>query len=112
VGLITFANVCVSVNTVAMVTVGPLARILGKRHDIHPYRSANLIDTISCSFPYMLPYAATIVAADAIQRELALRYDFVQVVPWGQEVVYIFYGMVLFPLMILAVITGFGRVRG
>jgi Na+/H+ antiporter NhaC len=112
VGLITFANACVSVNTVAMVTVGPLARILGKRHDIHPYRSANLIDTISCSFPYMLPYAATIVAADAIQRELALRYDFVQVVPWGQEVVYIFYGMVLFPLMIVAVITGFGRVRG
>jgi Na+/H+ antiporter NhaC len=112
VGLITFANACVSVNTVAMVTVGPLARILGKRHDIHPYRSANLIDTISCSFPYMLPYAATIVAANAIQRELAERYEFVQVIPWGQEVVYIFYGMVLFPLMILAVITGYGRVRG
>lgn len=112
VGLISFANVCVSVNTVAMVTVGPLARIVGKRHDIHPYRSANLIDTISCSFPYMLPYAATIVAANAIQRELALRYDFVQVVPWSQEVVYIFYGMVLFPLMIVAVITGFGRVKG
>jgi Na+/H+ antiporter NhaC len=112
VGLITFANVCVSVNTVAMVTAGPLARILGRRHDIHPYRSANLIDTISCSFPYMLPYAATIVAANSIQRELALRYDFVPVVPWAQEVVYIFYGMVLFPLMIVAVITGFGRVKG
>jgi Na+/H+ antiporter NhaC len=109
VGLITFANVCVSVNTVAMITVGPLANVLRKRHGIDPRRSANLMDTISCSFPYMLPYAATIVAADAIQRELALRYEFVQVIPWGQEVVYIFYGMVLFPLMIVAVITGFGR---
>lgn len=112
VGLITFANVCVSVNTVAMVTVGPLARILGKRHDIHPYRSANLIDTVSCSFPYMLPYASTIVAAHAIQRELVERYEFVEPLSWGQEVVYIFYGMVLFPLMIVAVITGFGRERG
>lgn len=112
VGLITFANICVSVNTVAMITVGPLANVLRKRHGIHEYRAANLLDTISCSFPYMLPYAATIVAANAIQRELALRYDFVQVVPWSQEVVYIFYGMVLFPLMIVAVITGFGREKG
>jgi len=112
VGLITFANVCVSVNTVAMITVGPLANTLRKRHDIHKYRSANLLDTISCSFPYMLPYAATIVAADAIQRELALRYDFVQVIPWAQEVPFIFYGMVLFPIMIIAVTTGYGREKG
>jgi Na+/H+ antiporter NhaC len=112
VGLITFANICVSVNTVAMITVGPLANVLRKRHNLSKYRSANLMDTISCSFPYMLPYAATIVAANGIQRELALRYEFVQVVPWSQEVVYIFYGMVLFPLMIIAVITGFGRERG
>lgn len=112
VGLISFANVCVSVNTVAMITVGPLANILRKRHRLHPHRSANLMDTISCSFPYMLPYSATIVAANAIQRELAVRYDFVEVIPWAQEVPYIFYGMVLFPLMIGAVITGFGRERG
>lgn len=95
-----------------MVTVGPLARILGKRHDIHPYRSANLIDTVLCSFPYMLPHASTIVAAHAIQRELAERYEVVEPLSWGQEVGYIFYGMVLFPLMIVAVITGFGRERG
>lgn len=112
VGLISFANVCVSVNTVAMITVGPLANILRKRHRLHPHRSANLMDTISCSFPYMLPYSATIVAANAIQRELAVRYDFVEVIPWAQEVPYIFYGMVLFPLMIGAVVTGFGRERG
>ena len=29
---------------------------LRKRHGIHPHRSANLMDTISCSFPYILPY--------------------------------------------------------
>jgi Na+/H+ antiporter NhaC len=111
-GLITFANVCVSVNTVAMITAGPLANVIRKRHGVSSYRSANLLDTVSCSFPYMLPYAATIVAANAIQRELALRYEFVEVLPWAQEVPYIFYGMVLFPLMIVAVITGYGRERG
>jgi Na+/H+ antiporter NhaC len=109
VGLISSANLCVSVNTVAMVTVGPLANKLRERHGIHPYRGANLLDTISCSFPYILPYAATIVAAAAIQRHVAETYPFVIVVPWAQEAPYIFYGIVLFPLMILAVITGFGR---
>ncbi len=112
VGLITFTNICVSVNTVAMITAGPLANVLRKRHGIHPYRSANLLDTISCSFPYFLPYAATIVAAVAIQKEVAEKYDFVQVLSAAEFVPYCFYGLVLFPLMIVAVITGFGRKTG
>lgn len=111
-GLISFTNICVSVNTVAMITAGPLANILRKRHGIHPYRSANLLDTISCSFPYLLPYAATIVAAGAIQQQVAERYDFVVLLSAAQFVPYCFYGLVLFPLMIIAVITGFGRKRG
>jgi Na+/H+ antiporter NhaC len=112
VALISFANVCVSVNTVAMITCGPLANALRKRHRIHPYRSANLLDTISCSFPYMLPYASTIIAAEAIQRKVAATHTFAPVLPWANQAVYIFYGIVLFFLMIFAVITGYGRSKG
>ena len=112
VALISFANLCVSVNTVAMITVGPLANELRKRHGIHPYRSANLMDTVSCSFPYILPYAATMVAATAIQRTLAERYSFVEVLPWASEAPYIFYSLLLFPVMIVAVVTGYGRKAG
>lgn len=112
IALITFTNICVSVNTVAMITAGPLANILRKRFNIHAYRSANLLDTVSCSFPYILPYAATVVAAVAIQNQVAERYTFATVIPWGQLVPYCFYAIVLFPLMILAVVTGFGRQRG
>ncbi|MEA2062635.1 MAG: Na+/H+ antiporter NhaC family protein [Gemmatimonadota bacterium] len=112
VALISLTNIFVPVNTIAMVTVGPLANKLRKRHGIHPYRSANLLDTISCSFPTLLPYESSLVAAAAIQRELATHYDFVVVVPWVQEAPYIFYGIVLFPVMIIAVITGFGRKKG
>ncbi len=112
VALISFANLCVSVNTVAMIAVGPLANEQRKRHKIHPCRSANLLDTISCSFPYILPYASTIIAADASQRKAAKDYAFVPIVPWAQEAPYIFYGMVLFVVMILAVATGYGRKKG
>jgi len=112
IGLISLMNICVSVNTVAMITAGPLANSLRKLHNIHPHRSANLIDTISCSFPYVLPYSATIVAAAAIQREISQRYAFVEILDWTQEASYFFYGIVLFPLMIIAAITGFGRKTG
>jgi len=112
VALISLANLCVSVNTVAMIAVGPLANQLRKRHRIHPYRSANLMDTVSCSFPYVLPYAAPLVAAVAMQQTVAARYSFVEVLPWTQVAPYIFYGLLLFPLMIVAVVTGFGRTRG
>jgi len=51
-------------------------------------------------------------AAGAIQREPAKRYAFAVVLPWYEEAPYVFYGIVLFPLMVIAVITGFGRKRG
>lgn len=112
VALTSFANLCVSVNTVAMIAVGPLANQLRKRHQIHPYRSANLMDTVSCSFPYILPYAAPFVAAAAIQHTVAARYSFVTVLPWAEVAPYYFYGLILFPLMIVAVVTGYGRKTG
>ncbi len=112
VALISIANLSVSVNTVAMVTVGPLANKLRKRHDIHPYRSANLLDTISCSFPYLLPYSATIPVAISIQEELHAKYAFVPVLTWAEQVPYMFYGLTLFPLMLIAVATGYGHRRG
>lgn len=112
VGLISLTNIFVPINTIAMLTVGPLANELRKRQNIHPYRSANLLDTISCSFPTLLPYESSLVAAAAIQRAMVDRYDFVVVVPWAHEAPYIFYGIVLFPLMLIAVATGFGHKKG
>ncbi len=112
IGLITFTNICVSVNTVAMITAGPLANIMRKKVNIHPYRCANLLDTVSCSFPFLLPYASSVISAVAVQQQVAARYDFVQVLSVGQFAPYAFYCVVLFPLMIVAVLTGFGSKRG
>ena len=109
IGLISFANICVSVNTVAMIAVGPLANIMRKRIKIHPHRSANLLDTVSCSFPFLLPYAAVVAAAVAIQKQVATQYPFVEVLTVSDFGPFAFYCIILFPVMILAVLTGFGR---
>ena len=110
--LISFANLCVSVNTVAMIATGPLVNELRKRRGIHGYRAANLLDTVSCSFPYLLPYAAVMFAGSAIQKQLAANYDFVPVVPWTHAAMYSFYPLLLFPLMIVAVWTRYGAKSG
>ncbi len=110
--LTSVTNLAVSVNTVAMITAGPLANELRKRHGIHPYRSANLMDTVSCSFPYILPYSAVTLAAIATQQQVAERYEFISVVPWEQYAGYAFYAVLLFPIMVLCVLTGFGRKSG
>lgn len=107
--LVSFANLCVSVNTVAMITAGPLVNQLRRRHGIGSYRSANLLDSISCSFPYVLPYAAPIAAGIAITQQAHEAYDFVPMLSWGQIAPYIFYCLILFPVMCVAVITGYGR---
>ena len=113
VALVTVATISVSVNTVAMITTGPLVNELRKRHGIHAYRAANLMDTVACSFVgYTLPYMATTLAAIGIQRSLQDSYPFVPVTEWWQIMAYTFYGLVLFPLIIVAVITGYGRKAG
>ena len=112
VGLISFLNLCVSVNGVAMIAAGPMANELRKRHSIHPYRSANLLDTISCSFPYALPWTVPMVAAIGIQEEVAGSYAFVPVLEWGQMAPYVVYGWALFPIMLIAVAVGYGRKKG
>ena len=110
--LVSFTNLCVSVNTVAMITAGPFANELRKRHRIHPHRSANLLDTVSCSFPYLLPYAAIAPAILAQQKIAQEKHAFVHVLSWSEFVPYSIYCMVLLPVMIFAVITGFGRKSG
>jgi len=112
VALISLANLCVPGNTTAMITAGPLANEIRKNHGIHPYRSANLLDTISCSFPFLLPYATIVIAAGTIQAEVASIYPFVPVLSWEGTAPFVFYGIVLFPLMILSVITGVGSRKG
>ena len=92
-----------------MITGGPLANDFRKRHGISKYRTANLLDTVSCSFPYILPYSSSVLVLGALQRTVQESYDFAPIVEWRELIFHFHYGNVLFPLMIIAAITGFGR---
>ena len=61
--LVSIANVCTANNTIAIITVGPLAADIARRYGVPPRRSASIIDTFSCVVQGMLPYGAQLLMA-------------------------------------------------
>lgn len=61
--LVVFADICTANNTVAIISVGSIARQIAKRFGISPRRTASLLDTFSCFIQGMLPYGAQLLMA-------------------------------------------------
>lgn len=61
--LVSFVNVCTANNTVAIITVGNIAKQISKKFDIDSRKSASILDTFSCATQGMLPYGAQILMA-------------------------------------------------
>ncbi len=61
--MVLLSNLCTANNTVAILTVGDIARSIAKRFQISPARAASLLDTFSCVAQGALPYGAQLLMA-------------------------------------------------
>ena len=61
--LVSIVNLCTANNTVAIITVGGIARKIGERFQIDPRKCASLLDTFSCAVQGVLPYGAQVLMA-------------------------------------------------
>ena len=61
--LTAFTNLFTANNTVALLTVGPVAKEISDKKGLNPKRVAGLLDTTSCVVQGMLPYGAQILIA-------------------------------------------------
>ncbi len=61
--LVMLVNLCTANNTVAILTVGPLAKDIAERFGIDKRKSASLLDTFSCLSQSLLPYGAQLLMA-------------------------------------------------
>ena len=61
--LVSMVNVCTANNTVAIITVGGIARKIGERYQLDPRKCASLLDTFSCFTQGLLPYGAQLLMA-------------------------------------------------
>lgn len=83
-GLVAFANICTANNTIAILSVGDIAKRVAEQFDIDPRRSASLLDTTSCCVQGILPYGAQLLMASGLAGISA-----VSIVP------YLFYPMLI-----------------
>lgn len=56
--LVSLVNVCTANNTVAIITVGGIAKRIGDRFGVDSRKSASILDTMSCCMQGVIPYGA------------------------------------------------------
>lgn len=82
--LVGIVNLCTANNTVAIITVGSLAKKISSHYGISPRKSASLLDTGSCIVQALIPYGAQTLMAASLA-------GISPVAPWP----YLFYPQIL-----------------
>ncbi|MDO5469803.1 MAG: Na+/H+ antiporter NhaC family protein [Akkermansia sp.] len=70
--MVSLANFCTANNTVAIVTVGDIARRIAEKFGISAPRTASILDTFSCIVQGILPYGAQLLMGAALAGISAL----------------------------------------
>lgn len=61
--LVGLVNVCTANNTVAIITVGGIAKQIGDRYGVDNKKAASILDTCSCFVQGLIPYGAQLLIA-------------------------------------------------
>ena len=99
-GLTVLTDICTANNTIAIITVGPIARELSERYGVSPRKSASLMDTASCFAQGVLPYGAQLLMASGLAHISPL-----EIIP------HLYYPMAIGVMVLLAIILQFPRVK-
>ena len=59
--LVGVVNICTANNTVAIITVGNIAKHIGDRYGVDNRKCASILDTMSCCVQGVIPYGAQIL---------------------------------------------------
>lgn len=66
--VVVMVNICTANNTIAIITVGSLAKDLSEKYHIDPRKTASILDTMSCFTQGLLPYGAQILIAAGLAQ--------------------------------------------
>ena len=64
--LVGIVNLCTANNTVAIITVGGLAKDISRRFGVDPRKSASILDSASCVVQCLIPYGAQTLLATSL----------------------------------------------
>ena len=96
--LVAVVNLCTANNTVAIITVGGIARQIGERFHLDPRKCASLLDTFSCTAQGLIPYGAQLLMAAGLAS-----INPVSIIP------YLYYPMAIGIAALLAILLRYPR---
>ena len=91
--LVALVDVCTANNTVAIITVGKIAKQIGDRFGVDNRKCASLLDTFSCCMQGIIPYGAQMLMAAGLAK-----LNPIEIVP------FLYYPFVLFAVAIMCVV--------
>ena len=97
--LTVLTDICTANNTIAIITVGPIARDLSQRYGVSPRKSASLLDTASCFAQGVLPYGAQLLMASGLASISPL-----EIIP------HLYYPMAIGVMVVLSIVFQFPRI--
>ena len=62
-GLVSMVDLCTANNTVAIITVGGIAKQIADRYGVDSRKCASILDTFSCTIQGLIPYGAQMLMA-------------------------------------------------
>lgn len=96
--LVTLTNVCTANNTVAIITVGGIAKQIGDRYGVDNRKCASILDTFSCFTQGIIPYGAQMLIAAGLAE-----LNPIEILP------YLYYPLVLGLVAMAAIIFRFPK---
>ena len=96
--LVILADLCTANNTIALITVGPVARDIADRYGVDRRMSASLLDTFSCFAQGLIPYGAQLLMAAGLAA--ISPFDIIS---------YLYYPIILGIIAALGILLGFPR---
>ena len=96
--LVSFVDVCTANNTVAILTVGGIAKQIGDRFGVDNKKCASILDTFSCTIQGIIPYGAQMLIASGLAA-----INPVSILP------YLYYPFVLGIVALLSILLRFPR---
>lgn len=94
------------VTSASMATFGKIQNEIGKRVGLHPYRRANLLDGFANAIVLNVPFLSVFAF---VGTSLTGGYEFVETQSLTQVAGGMFYTMVLFAVLLVSILTGWGR---
>jgi Na+/H+ antiporter NhaC len=94
--LVSLVNICTANNTVAILTVGNIAKQIGDKYGVDNRKAASILDTFSCTVQGLIPYGVQMLLAAGLAG-----INPMQIIP------YLYYPMAIGVATVLAILFRF-----